>query len=69
MATQATVLLTVGATSARLEVLDGAAVVEFEQWTFDVPLDRDEAVEEAMTVFHDAYDYLNWFIHGPCPPE
>lgn len=66
---QATVLLTVGKTSARMEVLDGATVVESEEWTFPRPIERDDAIEEAMTVFHDAYDYWNWLIHGPCLPE
>jgi len=61
---QATVLLTVGRTAARLEVLDGAKIIEKEDWVFPTQIGHDNAVDEAMTVFHDCYDYMNWRVHG-----
>lgn len=49
---------------ARLTIRRGDDVVDDEVWTFDRKLGRAEAMELARAVFDDAYDGVNWMVHG-----
>jgi hypothetical protein len=61
---QAEVRLTIGVKEARLLVRHGDDVVEDEVWTFPRPFGRSEARELAATVFADAYDMMQFVVHG-----
>lgn len=49
---------------ARLTIRRGDDIVDDEVWSFDRPLGRSEAMELARAVFDDAYDAVNWMVHG-----
>lgn len=60
----AEVKLTITPQAARLTVTKGEKVVDDEVWTFDRKVGSTEAIEAAKAVFDDAYDALNWMVHG-----
>lgn len=49
---------------ARLTVRRGDAVIEDELWKFPSALSQTEAKEMASTIFSDAYDMMNFIVHG-----
>lgn len=60
----ADVRLIVGATEARLTVRHDDKVVEDEIWSFGRRIGRDEAKQMAEALFADAYDMMNFAVHG-----
>ena len=49
---------------AKLTISRGDEVVDEELWTFDRQIGRSEAQEFARAVFDDAYDGVNYMVHG-----
>lgn len=60
----AKVVLVIAPKEARLTLFNGDDVVEDEVWTFGRMLGRSEAAEFARAVFDDAYDGMNYMVHG-----
>jgi hypothetical protein len=49
---------------AKLTISRGDEIVDEELWTFDRQIGRSEAQEFARAVFDDAYDGVNYMVHG-----
>lgn len=60
----AQVTLTITPEAARLTLVKGDKRLDDEVWTFDRKIGGTEAAEAAKAVFDDAYDALNWMVHG-----
>jgi hypothetical protein len=60
----ARVELVIAPTEARLTLRRGDDIVEDEVWSFGRKIGRAEAAEFARAVFDDAYDALNFMVHG-----
>jgi len=60
----AQVTLTITPHAARLTLTKGDKHLDDEVWTFDRKVGSTEAAEAAKAVFDDAYDALNWMVHG-----
>lgn len=60
----AEVRLVITPTAARLTIVKGEKTLDDEVWTFDRKVGGTEAAEAAKAVFDDAYDALNWMVHG-----
>lgn len=60
----AQVTLTITPEAARLTLVKGDKCLEDERWKFDRKIGSTEATEAAKAIFDDAYDALNWMVHG-----
>lgn len=60
----AQVTLTITPEAERLTLVRGDKRLDDEIWTFDRKVGGTEAAEAAKAVFDDAYDALNWMVHG-----
>lgn len=60
----AEVRLLIAAKEARLVLKKGEAIVEDEVWTFERKISNTEAKEVADAVFHDAYELMQYAVHG-----
>jgi hypothetical protein len=60
----AEVRLIIAAKEARLVIRHGEKIVEDELWSFSDRIARSEAVGLAETAFHDAYDLIQYAVHG-----
>ena len=60
----ARVELIIAPEEARLTIRKGDDIVEDEVWKFGRKIGRSEAAEFARAVFDDAYDGMNWIVHG-----
>lgn len=60
----ARVELVIAPREARLTLLKGDEVVEDEVWSFGRQIGKSEAAEFARAVFDDAYDGMNYMVHG-----
>jgi hypothetical protein len=69
--TMAEVRLTIEMHRAVLTLFgDGEKVIDEEVWVFPSPIRKAEATETARSLFDDAYDYMNFTVHGlPDFPE
>jgi hypothetical protein len=56
--------LSITSREARLTYKSGEKVTEDEVWTFPRPLSRTEAKELAEAVFHEAFDLIQYAVHG-----
>lgn len=60
----AEVRLLIAAKEARLILTKGEKVIEDEVWVFDKKISATEAKELADAAFHDAYDLMQYAVHG-----
>ena len=60
----ARVELVIAPKEARLTIRKGDDVVEDEVWKFGRQIGKTEAAEFARAVFDDAYDAMNFMVHG-----
>lgn len=60
----AEVRLIIASKEVRLILKRNEAVVEDELWTFERPIGRSEAKGIAEAAFHDAYDLIQYTVHG-----
>jgi hypothetical protein len=60
----AKVELVIAPKEARLTLFKGEVVIEDEVWSFGRQIGRSEAAEFARAVFDDAYDGMNFMVHG-----
>jgi hypothetical protein len=60
----AKVELVIAPKEARLTLFKGEVVVEDEVWSFGRQIGRSEAAEFARAIFDDAYDGMNFMVHG-----
>jgi hypothetical protein len=60
----AEVHLIVASKECTLTISSGERVLEQEKWTFPRPLSRTEAKQLAEATFHDAYDLIQYSVHG-----
>lgn len=60
----AEVRLVLAPKEARLVLKHGDQTIEDEVWTFDAKVDATEARELAAVAFADAYDLMNYAVHG-----
>lgn len=60
----AQVTLTITPQAARLTLTKGDKHLDDEVWTFERKVGSTEAAEAAKAVFDDAYDAMNWMVHG-----
>jgi hypothetical protein len=60
----AKVELVIAPKEARLTIRKGDEIVEDEIWSFGRKIGRSEAAEFARAVFDDAYDGINFMVHG-----
>jgi hypothetical protein len=60
----ARVELIIAPEEARLTIRKGDDIVEDEIWKFGRKIGRSEAAEFARAVFDDAYDGMNFMVHG-----
>lgn len=60
----AEVRLIITAKEARLVLRSGETLVEDEVWTFERKVSSTEAREVAKVAFDDAYDLLQYAVHG-----
>jgi hypothetical protein len=60
----AEVKLVIAPTEARLTITKGDEVVDDEIWSFGRKIGKTEAREFARAVFDDAYDGINFMVHG-----
>jgi hypothetical protein len=58
------VRLIVAAKEARLVLKIGETLIEEELWTFDRKISKSEAREVIEAAFHDAYDLMQFSVHG-----
>lgn len=58
------VRLVITTRGARLTIRRGDEVAEDEVWSFDRSIGSTEAMELSRAIFDDAYDALNWMVHG-----
>lgn len=56
--------LTVASKECRLVLKRGETVIEDETWKFPRPISRTEAKSLAEAAFHDAYDLIQYSVHG-----
>jgi len=60
----ARVELVISPLEAKLTIWRGDDVLEDETWSFGRQVGRSEAREFAKAVFDEAYDALNYMVHG-----
>ena len=60
----ADVRLVVAANEARLTIRHDDKIVEDELWTFGRRIGREEAKGMAQAIFADAYDMMQFVVHG-----
>ena len=60
----AEVRLVIAPQEARLTIRRGDEIVDDEVWSFGRKVGRSEAQEFARAVFDDAYDAMNYMVHG-----
>jgi hypothetical protein len=60
----AKVELVIAPKEARLTLFKGEVVIEDEVWSFGRQIGRSEAAEFARAIFDDAYDGMNFMVHG-----
>ena len=60
----AEVKLVIAPTEARLTISRGEEIVDDEVWSFGRKIGKAEAREFARAVFDDAYDGINFMVHG-----
>jgi hypothetical protein len=60
----AKVELVIAPKEARLTLFKGEVIIEDEVWSFGRQIGRSEAAEFARAVFDDAYDGMNFMVHG-----
>jgi hypothetical protein len=60
----AKVELVIAPKEARLTIRKGDEIVEDEIWSFGRKIGKSEAAEFARAVFDDAYDGINYMVHG-----
>jgi hypothetical protein len=60
----AEVRLVIAPLEARLTIRRGDEIVDDEIWSFGRKLGKAEAQEFAKAVFDDAYDAMNYAVHG-----
>lgn len=60
----AEVRLIVASKEARLVLKIGETLIEDELWTFDKKIGKTEARQMAEAAFHDAYDLIQYSVHG-----
>jgi hypothetical protein len=60
----AKVELVIAPKEARLTLFKGEVVIEDEVWSFGRQIGRSEAAEFARAIFDDAYDAMNFMVHG-----
>lgn len=60
----AKVELVIAPREARLTLFRGDEIVEDEVWSFGRQIGKTEAAEFARAVFDDAYDGMNFMVHG-----
>jgi len=58
------VRLIVAAKEARLILKIGETLIEDELWTFDRKISKTEARQVLEAAFHDAYDLMQFSVHG-----
>lgn len=58
------VRLIVAAKEARLILKIGETEIEDELWTFERRISKTEAREVIEAAFHDAYDLMQFSVHG-----
>lgn len=58
------VRLIVAAKEARLILKIGETLIEDELWTFERRIGKTEAREVIEAAFHDAYDLMQFSVHG-----
>ena len=58
------VRLIVAAKEARLILKIGETEIEDELWKFDRKISKTEAREVIEAAFHDAYDLMQFSVHG-----
>lgn len=58
------VRLIVAAKEARLILKIGETEIEDELWTFDRKISKTEARQVLEAAFHDAYDLMQFSVHG-----
>ena len=58
------VRLIVAAKEARLVLKIGETLIEEELWTFERRISKTEAREVIEAAFHDAYDLMQFSVHG-----
>jgi hypothetical protein len=60
----AEIRLIIGTKEARLILKKGDDILEDELWKFDRQIGRSEAGEIVRVCFDDAYDLMQWTVHG-----
>lgn len=60
----AEVRLVLAPKEARLVLKHGDQTIEDEVWTFDAKVSANEARELVAVAFADAYDLMNYAVHG-----
>lgn len=58
------VRLIIAVKEARLILKVGEQIVEDELWSFDSKISRAEARQVVEAAFHDAYDLMQYSVHG-----
>lgn len=58
------VRLIVASKEARLILKIGETEIEDELWTFDRKISKTEARQVLEAAFHDAYDLMQFSVHG-----
>ena len=58
------VRLIVASKEARLILKIGETLIEDELWTFERKISKTEAREVIEAAFHDAYDLMQFSVHG-----
>lgn len=58
------VRLIVAAKEARLVLKIGETLIEEELWSFDRKISKTEARQVLEAAFHDAYDLMQFSVHG-----
>ena len=58
------VRLIVASKEARLILKIGETLVEDELWSFETKISRTEAKQALEAAFHDAYDLMQYSVHG-----
>ena len=58
------VRLIVASKEARLILKIGETLIEDELWKFERPISKTEAREVIEAAFHDAFDLMQFSVHG-----
>ena len=58
------VRLIVASKEARLILKIGETLIEDELWTFERKISKSEAREVIEAAFHDAFDLMQYSVHG-----